>query len=870
MANGSKMLDKETLSKSLTKLAYGLHIEYMNIDEAVHKIMVGIPEGVMERELTMYIGESLAALTTQHPDFSILAARIEVAELHGRLAGLKFTDNLSLLVASVPKEGVTGEGEDEEHPRKRQARSSNRNARMKPLISKEFYEMAMKHKDIINEAIDSSRDYHFSYFGWKTLCKSYLLKKDGLVHETPQQLFMRVALAIHGPFDDIDSVIETYNLMSKKFFIHASPTLFNAGTVHQYLSSCFLLGIIDDSIDGIYETLQKSALISKASGGLGIHVSTVRGSGALISGSNGTSNGLVPMLRVFNSTARYVDQGGNKRPGAFCIYLEPWHSDIFDFLQMRKNHGNEEMRARDLFYGLWIPDLFMRRVEENKDWSLFSPDEAPGLSDCYGKEFDELYESYERELVPMKRVKAQKVWREILQSQTETGGPFMLYKDACNQKSNQKNLGTIRSSNLCCEIIEYSSPEETAVCNLASVALPTFVIVSGSKISFDYAKLHSVVKVITKNLDRVIDVCDYPVPEAEKSNKKNRPMAIGVQGFADTLMMLRFPFDSKEAARLNVNVFETIYHAAIEASVELAKKYGHYESFPGSPASQGLLQFDLWGLNKENHNFLYSDWDKLKEQITSGAGLRNSLLVGPMPTASTSQILGFTESFEPMTSMIYTRRVLSGEYTIINKYMVQDFCTLGIWDEKLKNRIILDNGSIQSIEGIPQHLKDLYKTVWELPQKRLVDLSRDRAPFIDQSQSLNLFLKEPTMGKLTSMHFYSWKKGLKTGMYYLRTQAASSAIKFTISEDNTLSGPVNITTKGSFPHLEYCAKYPGVAHDIDANTPSTTTTNTTSPSSPNSPPQDSNVPEDDFKIHDPTPLVCTLLQDPSTCESCSG
>lgn len=860
--------DEEKLSESLKELCKGLNTYYINIQEVISKIVTGIPSKVTKSELVTFTAETLASLTTTHPDYSILAARVEIRQLHKRLNGISFTENLEKLRNLKGTCGTMATNDGKDSAKRRKAVECKRT---KHLISPNFYQVALKYKDVLDKAIDHTKDYNFTYFGWKTLCKSYLIKHDNReVHETPQFLFMRVALAIHGPFADIESVLETYKLMSEKYFIHASPTLFNAGTVNSYLSSCFLIGMIDDSIDGIYRTLHKTALISKASGGVGIHVSNIRGSGAYISGSNGTSNGLVPMLRVFNNTARYVDQGGNKRPGAFCIYLEPWHCDVLDFLQLRKNHGKEELRARDLFYALWIPDLFMRRVEEDSYWSLFSPDEAPGLADVYGDEFDSLYERYETDLVPVQRIKAQKLWSEIIQSQTETGVPFMLYKDSCNKKSNQKNLGTIKSSNLCCEIIEYSSPEETAVCNLASVALPTFVTCSSTGIPiFDYKKLHRVVKVVTRNLDRVIDICDYPVPEAKYSNMKNRPLAIGVQGLADLFMMLHIPFNSEVASKLNKHIFETIYHAAVEQSIELAEEHGCYESFTGSPASQGLLQFDLWGLDEKNYEFLYKDWGSLKHKIQFGCGLRNSLLVGPMPTASTSQILGFTESFEPLTSNIYNRRVLSGEYTIVNSYMVQDLCNLGVWSEKLKNRIILDNGSIQNIEGIPKATKEIYKTVWEIPQRSLIDLSSERAPFIDQSQSLNLYLREPTMGKLTSMHFYGWKKGLKTGMYYLRTQAASSAIQFTLNQENTLLGSVSVAPGSKELSFlpAFIGKYPSNttgASDNKSVTSSCSSTDDERNGFSQAPEK-----EDVYGIHDTTPLSCEITEG-GTCESCSG
>uniref|UniRef100_A0A0L0NPG1 Ribonucleoside-diphosphate reductase n=1 Tax=Candidozyma auris TaxID=498019 RepID=A0A0L0NPG1_CANAR len=587
---------------------------------------------------------------------------------------------------------------------------------------------------------------------------------------------MRVAVGIHGK--DIERVIETYNLMSQRYFTHGSPTLFNAGTPSPQMSSCFLVAMKEDSIDGIYDTLKTCALISKSAGGIGLHIHNIRGTGAYIAGTNGTSNGIIPMVRVFNNTARYVDQGGNKRPGAFALYLEPWHSDIFDFIDIRKNHGKEEIRARDLFPALWIPDLFMKRVELNGDWTLFSPNEAPGLADCYGDEFVALYEKYEKEGRGRSTIKAQKLWYSILEAQTETGTPFMLYKDACNQKTNQKNLGIIKSSNLCCEIVEYSSPEEVAVCNLASIALPSFVQKDTTSCWYDFDKLHEVTKVVTRNLNRIIDRNYYPVEEARRSNFKNRPIALGVQGLADAFMSLRLPFDSQEAKELNIQIFETIYHAAVEASIELAAEEGPYETYEGSPASKGLLQYDLWGRKPTE----LWDWDTLKQKMAKH-GLRNSLLVAPMPTASTSQILGNNECFEPYTSNIYSRRVLAGEFQIVNPHMLKDLVDLGIWNDAMKNNIIANNGSIQSLPNVPDEIKALYKTVWEISQKHIIDMAADRAAFIDQSQSLNIHIKDPTMGKLTSMHFYGWKKGLKTGMYYLRTQAAAAAIQFTIDKN---------------------------------------------------------------------------------------
>lgn len=560
-------------------------------------------------------------------------------------------------------------------------------------------------------------------------------------------MLMRVSVGIHG--HDVEKAIETYNLMSTKHFTHASPTLFNAGTPNPQLSSCFLVTMKDDSIEGIYDTLKTCAMISKTAGGIGLNIHCIRATGSYIAGTNGTSNGIIPMLRVFNNTARYVDQGGNKRPGAFAIYMEPWHADVFEFLDLRKNHGKEEVRARDLFYALWIPDLFMKRVEANEEWSLFCPNEAPGMHEVYGDEFQALYMKYEREGRARKTVKAQKLWYAILESQTETGNPFMLYKDACNRKSNQQNLGTIKCSNLCTEIVEYSAPDEVAVCNLASIALPTFV----EQGEFNFQKLHDVTKVVANNLNKIIDVNYYPVPEARKSNMRHRPIGIGVQGLADAFLALRMPFDSTDAKYLNIQIFETIYHAAVEASTELAARDGAYETFQGSPASKGQLQYDLWGVTPTD----LWDWDELKEKV-SQHGLRNSLLVAPMPTASTSQILGFNECFEPYTSNIYSRRVLAGEFQVVNPWLLRDLVDLGLWSDNMKNRIIADNGSIQNIPNIPQELKAMYKTVWELSQKTIIDMAADRGAFIDQSQSLNIHIKDPSFGKITSMHFVPFSR----------------------------------------------------------------------------------------------------------------
>ncbi|CCD22402.1 ribonucleotide-diphosphate reductase subunit RNR3 NDAI_0A02440 [Naumovozyma dairenensis CBS 421] len=743
----------DKITARISRLCYGLDPNRVDAVKVTQRIISGVYSGVTTVELDNLAAETCAYMTTVHPDYATLAARLAISNLHKQTTK-RFSQVIYDLHHYVnPLNGIPS-----------------------PMISKKVYDIVMANKDLLDSSIVYDRDFSFNYFGFKTLERSYLLKLDGKVAERPQHLIMRVALGIH--LDDMESVLKTYNLMSMRYFIHASPTLFNAGTPRPQMSSCFLLAMKEDSIDGIFETLKECAMISKTAGGIGLHIHNVRATGSYIAGTNGTSNGLIPMVRVFNNTARYVDQGGNKRPGAFALYLEPWHADIFDFIEIRKNHGKEEIRARDLFPALWIPDLFMKRVEENGQWTLFSPSDAPGLDDVYGNEFVELYERYEREGLG-KTIKAQKLWYAILEAQTETGTPFIIYKDACNEKTNQKNLGVIKSSNLCCEIVEWSSPDETAVCNLASVALPAFIETSedGKTSTYNFEKLHEISKVVTYNLNRVIDNNYYPVPEAERSNVRHRPIALGVQGLADTYMLLRLPFESEGASLLNKQIFETMYHASLEASCELAQKDGPYETFQGSPASEGILQMDMW----DQEPLGMWDWETLRKDIVK-YGLRNSLTMAPMPTASTSQILGYNECFEPVTSNMYSRRVLSGEFQVVNPYLLRDLVDLGIWDEGMKQHIITENGSIQNLPNVPAELKALYKTVWEISQKKIIDMAADRSIYIDQSHSLNLFLRAPTMGKLTSMHFYGWKKGLKTGMYYLRTQAASAAIQFTIDQ----------------------------------------------------------------------------------------
>jgi len=716
------------------------------------KVCAGVYAGVTTTELDELASQTAAHMVTVHPDYGKLAARIAVSNLHKTTKKL-FTDVVTDLYSYVnPRTGQKG-----------------------PLIAEDVYQIIMENKDRLNDTIVYDRDYNYDFFGIKTLERAYLLKINGKIHERPQHMLMRVSVGIHR--GDIDAAVETYGLMSKKVYTHASPTMFNAGTPRPQLSSCFLLTMQDDSIEGIYDTLKQCAQISKNAGGIGVSIHKIRAAGSYIRGTNGTSNGLVPMLRVFNNTARYVDQGGGKRKGSFAMYLEPWHADITTFLDLRKNFGSEEDRARDLFYALWVPDLFMKRVEKNEDWYLMCSNECPGLADCYGEKFERLYESYVAKGKYRKKMKARQLWSKILSSQIETGTPYMLYKDACNRKSNQKNLGTIRSSNLCCEIIEYSSPEEVAVCNLASVALPKFL--DEKKGGFDHQELYRVVKVVTRNLNRVINVNYYPIEEARRSNMRHRPIGIGVQGLADTFIRLGMPFTSPEARQLNKEIFETMYFAACEASMELAQKLGPYETFSGSPASEGILQFDMWNVKPDTNRW---DWDKLKEDIKIH-GLRNSLLLAPMPTASTAQILGNNECFEPYTSNVYIRRTLAGEFVVVNNHLLRDLLKLNLWSDIMKDKIIAANGSIQNIAEIPDELKQVYKTVWEYSQKDLIMMAADRGAYIDQSQSFNVHMANCTSGKLTSMHFFGWKAGLKTGMYYLRTKAAVDAIKFTVDAE---------------------------------------------------------------------------------------
>ena len=746
--NGKKESVKfDKVTARIEKLSYSLSPMVNPIDVA-KKTIEGIYEGVATTDLDNLAAETAASLTITHPDYAILASRIAVSNLHKNTIK-SFSQTMRNLYNYVDK--ATG--------------------KKLPLIADDVMQIIEEHAELLDSTIIYDRDFAFDYFGFKTLEKSYLLKIDGKIAERPQHMYMRVAVGIHK--NDIEGVIKTYHLMSERWMTHATPTLFNAGTPKPQMSSCFLLTMKEDSIDGIYDTLKQTAKISQSAGGIGLAIHNIRATGSYIGGTNGTSNGIIPMLRVFNDTARYVDQGGGKRKGAFAIYLEPWHADVFEFLDLRKNHGKEEMRARDLFYALWICDLFMKRVETNGEWSLFCPNEAPGLSECWGEEFEQLYTQYEAEGKARKTIKAQDLWFAILQSQIETGTPYMLYKDAANSKSNQQNLGTIKSSNLCTEIMEYTSPDEVAVCNLASLALPRFVADG----KFDHQKLYDVTYQVTMNLNKIIDNNYYPVEEAKNSNMRHRPIGLGVQGLADVFILLRLPFESDLAKMLNKNIFETIYFAAMTASKDLAKVQGAYETFAGSPVSKGIFQFDMWNTTPTDR----WDWATLKEEVKQ-YGVRNSLLVAPMPTASTSQIFGNNECFEPYTSNIYTRRVLSGEFIIVNKHLLKDLVSLGIWNNNMKNKIIAANGSIQNIDEIPADVKELYKTVWEIKQRNIIDMAADRGAYICQSQSLNLFVDNPTASKLTSMHFHAWKRGLKTGMYYLRTQAATQAVQFTVEK----------------------------------------------------------------------------------------
>lgn len=749
--NGKKeAVSFDKITARVKKLCYGLNQDYVDPIEISKKVIQGLYDKVSTTELDNLAAETSASMAIIHPDYALLAARIAVSNLH-KNTNKSFSETMERLYTYIDPVTKAPAG----------------------LIADTTMEIVRKYADTLDSSIIYDRDYDFDYFGFKTMERSYLLRADGEVVERPQHMLMRAAIGIHG--EDLDAAIETYNLMSEKWFIHATPTLFNAGTPKPQLSSCFLLSMTDDSISGIFETLSRCAKISQSAGGIGLSIHNVRAKGSYIKGTGGTSNGIIPMLKVFNDTARYVDQGGGKRKGAFAVYLEPWHADIKDFLDLKKNHGKEEMRARDLFYAMWISDLFMKRVKDDANWSLFCPNEAPGLHEVYGEEFEALYTQYEKEGKAREVIKAQDLWFAILDAQIETGTPYILYKDAANQKSNQKNLGTIKSSNLCTEIMEFTSPDEVAVCNLASISLPRFVNVETN--TFDFKRLHDITRVVTRNLNKVIDINYYPIEEARNSNMRHRPIGIGVQGLADAFSLMRFPFDSPGAVQLNRDIFETIYHAALTESNALAIKDGPYKTFKGSPSSKGILQFDMWNVKPSDRY----DWDTLKNQIKE-KGIRNSLLLAPMPTASTSQILGNNECFEPYTSNLYTRRTLSGEFIVVNKHLLNDLIQRGLWNEDMKQYLMASNGSVQNIQDIPQDIKDLYKTSYELSQKVIIDMSADRGAFICQSQSLNLFVENANYSKLSSMHFYAWQKGLKTGMYYLRSKAAVDPIKFTLSD----------------------------------------------------------------------------------------
>ncbi|MEC8090064.1 MAG: ribonucleoside-diphosphate reductase subunit alpha [Bacteroidota bacterium] len=742
------MFDK--ITARVRKLCYGLN-DLVDPVKVAMRVIEGLYDGVTTSELDNLAAETAATMTTTHPDYAQLAARISVSNLH-KNTKKSFVETMTDLYTYV----------------------NPRTGKKAPLLADNVHKIIQDNAELLDSTIIYNRDFGYDYFGFKTLERSYLLKINGQIVERPQHMLMRVSVGIH--LDDLDAAIETYHLMSKRYFTHATPTLFNSGTPKPQMSSCFLLAMKDDSIDGIYDTLKQTAKISQSAGGIGLSIHNIRATGSYIAGTNGTSNGIVPMLRVFNDTARYVDQGGGKRKGSFAIYVEPWHADIFDFLNLKKNHGKEEMRARDLFYAMWIPDLFMRRVEEDSTWTLMCPNECPGLYDSHGDEFEKKYLDYEKNNKGRKTIQARELWEKILESQIETGTPYMLYKDAANRKSNQQNLGTIRSSNLCTEILEYTSPDEVAVCNLASIALPMFV----KDGAFDHQELYDVTARATKNLNKVIDRNYYPVKEAENSNFRHRPIGLGVQGLADTFIKLRMPFTSDEAKALNQEIFETLYFAAVTASKDMAIDEGPYESYKGSPISKGEFQHNLWGIKDSELSGRW-DWVALRKEVKKH-GVRNSLLVAPMPTASTSQILGNNECFEPYTSNIYTRRVLSGEFIVVNKHLLEDLVNLGLWDEDLKQELMRANGSVQQLDNIPDDIKELYRTAWELSMKDIIDMSRQRGYFIDQSQSLNLFMEGATMAKLTSMHFYAWKSGLKTGMYYLRTKSAVDAIKFTLDK----------------------------------------------------------------------------------------
>ena len=812
----------DKITARIEKLCYGLS-EYVDPVAVAKRVIDGVYDGVTTAELDNLAAETAASMTIKHPDYANLAARIAVSNLH-KSTKKSFSETVTDLFNYINPE--TG--------------------KPAPLIADDVYEIIQKNAEFLDSQLIYDRDFSYDYFGFKTLERSYLLRMHGKIVERPQHMLMRVSIGIHK--DDLESAIETYELMSKKYMTHATPTLFNAGTPKPQMSSCFLLTMKEDSIDGIYDTLKQTAKISQSAGGIGLSIHNIRATGSYIGGTNGTSNGIVPMLRVYNDTARYVDQGGGKRKGSFAIYVEPWHADIYEFLDLKKNHGKEEMRARDLFYAMWIPDLFMERVEKNEDWTLMCPNECPGLFDCHGEEFVKLYTKYEKEGRGRRTVKAREVWSKIIESQIETGTPYMLYKDAANLKSNQQNLGTIRSSNLCTEILEYTSPDEVAVCNLASIALPMFVTEQGE---FDHQKLFDVTYKVTKNLNKVIDRNYYPVVEARNSNMRHRPVGLGVQGLADTFIKLRLAFDSDEAKALNKEIFETMYYAAVTSSKDQAIVDGAYETYKGSPISEGKFQHNLWGVEDGELSGRW-DWQSLREEVEKH-GVRNSLLMAPMPTASTSQILGNNECFEPYTSNVYTRRVLSGEFIVVNKHLLHDLIDLGLWNEDMKNALMASNGSVQHIDGVPENLKAIYKTVWEISMRDILDMAADRGLFIDQSQSLNLFMEAPNMGKLTSMHFYAWKKGLKTGMYYLRSKPASSAIKFTVKKN----AQTNVTPGVSEGATADKVDAPGAAAPTEADIEARVNAQKKAMASMNDTPSDAEK------------IACSI-DNPDECEACGS
>ena len=760
-----KTIGQETYDIPVPALQQNLKINYTSL---AMKVIDQLYNNISTAKIDELSAEQCASMASIHPDYSTLAGRLIIAN-HSKNTSSMFVDTMSKLYMNNDKHGKPS-----------------------PLITDDMMLTARTYENELNQLCNYNRDYLIDYFGFKTLERAYLMNVDGVIVERPQHMWLRVAMGIHG--DDMEKIRETYELMSQKYFTHATPTLFNAGTPHPQLSSCYLIAMEDDSIEGIYNTLKDCALISKWAGGIGLHIHNVRASGSDIRGTNGSSNGIVPMLRVFNHTAKYVDQGGGKRNGSFAMYMEPWHADIESFLDLRKNHGDEDLKARDLFYAIWMSDLFMERVKAGQDWTLMCPDECPGLSDVYGDAFNALYTHYGKEGKGRKTIKARDLWFQILDAQMETGTPYLLYKDAVNRKCNQKNLGTIKSSNLCCEITEYSDENETAVCNLASIALPAFIVTDDNgNVTFDYVKLHSVARTVTNNLNKVIDVNFYPTKKTERSNFRHRPVGIGVQGLADVFILLNLPFASDKAKEINVRIFQTIYHAALTESCEIAKVDGRYSTFDGSPASEGILQFDMWEVDPMEKVKMYN-WDNLKEQIKT-YGLRNSLLVAPMPTASTSQILGYNECIEPITSNIYSRRTIAGDFMVVNKYLIQDLIKLDIWNDKIKNNIVANNGSIQQIDIIPDDIKEKYKTVWEIPMRNLIDMAADRGAYVCQSQSLNLWLEDPTYNNLTSMHFYGWKKGLKTGIYYLRRRARHQAQQFTIEPEKNKGQTLGGTTE---------------------------------------------------------------------------